>query len=78
MNSMKWQKDMMIKDEPHRSVGIQYANEEDCRNTSWKNEEAEPKQTMTVVDVSDSESKVQCCKEQYCIVKSSAVKNNIA
>ena len=35
---------------------------------SKKNEEAEPKQKQPlVVDVSGGESKVQCCKEQYCV-----------
>ena len=42
MNSMKRQKDMTLKDELARSVGAQYATEE-WRNSSRKNEEAEPK-----------------------------------
>ena len=34
-----------------------------------KTEEMEPKQKQyPVVDVTGNESKVQCCKEQYCIV----------
>ena len=33
-----------------------------------KNEETEPKQSQQpVVDVTSDESKVRCCKEQYCI-----------
>ena len=33
-----------------------------------KNEVAGPKQKeCSIVDVSDDESKIQCCKEQYCI-----------
>ena len=37
-------------------------------NNSRKNEETEPKQKQhTVVDVTGDGSKVQCCKEQYCI-----------
>ena len=37
-------------------------------NSSRKNEEAEPKQKQRpVVDVTSDESKVQNCKEQYCI-----------
>ena len=41
---------------------------EEQRNTSRKHEEAEPKQEgHPVTDVSDGESKVKCCKEQYCI-----------
>ena len=35
---------------------------------SRKNEEAEPKQKLcSVVDGPGGESKVKCCKEQYCI-----------
>ena len=43
MNSMKRQKDMTLKDEAPRSVGVQYATGEEQRNSSRKNEEAEPK-----------------------------------
>ena len=43
MNSMKRQKDMIPEDEPLRSVGVQYATGEEQRNSSRKNEEAEPK-----------------------------------
>ena len=47
--------------------GVQYATREEERNNSRKNEKAEPKQKKhPVVDVSDGESKVWCCKEQYC------------
>ena len=68
MNSMKGQKDVKLEDEPPRSVGVQYATGEEQINSSKKNEEAEPKQKQPlVVDVSGGESKVQCCKEQYCI-----------
>ena len=50
------------------SLGPQYATGEEWRNNSRKNEEAEPKQKQReVVDVTGDESKVQCCKEQYCI-----------
>ena len=67
MNSMKRQKDMTLKDELPKSVGAQYATEEEWRNSSRRNEEAEPKQKQRpVVDVSGGESKVRCCKEQYC------------
>ena len=44
MNSMKMQKDMILKDEHPRLVGAQYATGEEWRNNSWKNEEAESKQ----------------------------------
>jgi len=68
MNSIKGQKDVKLEDEPPRSVGVQYATGEEQINSSKKNEEAEPKQKQPlVVDVSGGESKVQCCKEQYCV-----------
>ena len=41
---MKRQKDRTLKDEPPRSAGVQYATGEEQRNSSRKNEEAEPKQ----------------------------------
>ena len=69
MNSMKRQKDRTLKDELRRSVGAQYATAGQWRNNSRKNEGLEPKQKQyPVVDVTGNESKVQCCKEQYCIV----------
>ena len=43
MNSMKRQKDMVLKDELPRLVGAQYATGEEWRNNSRKNEEMEPK-----------------------------------
>ena len=68
MNSMKTQKDMTLKDELSRSVGAQCATAEEQKNSSRRNDEAEPKQKQhPVVDVSGGESKVRCCKEQYCI-----------
>ena len=68
MDSMKRQKDVTPEDEPPRSVGVQYTNAEEQRNSSRRNEEAEPKwKQRPVLDVSGGESKVQCCKEQYCI-----------
>ena len=64
MNSMKRQKDMTLKDELPKLVGAQYATREKWRNSSIRNEEAEPKQKQRpVVDVSGGESKVRCCKE---------------
>ena len=64
---MKKQKDMTLEDEPSRSVGAQYATREQQRNSSRKNEETKPKQKQCpVVDVSGGESKVWCCKEEYC------------
>ena len=68
MNSMKRKKGMTVKDESPRSVGVKYATGEERRNISRRNEEAEPKwKQRLVLDVSGGESKVQCCKEQYCI-----------
>ena len=68
MNSMKRQKDRTLKDELPRSVGAQYAIGDQWRNNSRKNEETERKQQHhPVVDVTCDRSKVQCCKEQYCI-----------
>ena len=68
MNSMKMQKDRKLKEELPRSVGAQYATGEQWRNNSRKNEEMEPKQKQClVVDVTGDGSKVQCCKEPYCI-----------
>ena len=67
MNSMKRQKDGTLKDELW-SVGAQYATRNKWSNNSRKNEETEPKQKQhTVVDVTGDGSRVQCCKEQYCI-----------
>ena len=62
-NSMKRQKDMALKDKPPGSVGVQYATGEEQKNSSRRNEEAEPNQKRSpVVDMSGGES-----KEQYCI-----------
>ena len=67
-NHTKRKKDMTLKDEFPRSVSVYYAMGEEWRNTSKKNEEAEPKQKQyPVLDVTGDRSKVQCCKEQYCI-----------
>ena len=65
-NSMKMQKDRTLKYELPRLVGAQYAIGDQWRTNSRKNEEMEPKKDP-VVDVTGDRSKVQCCKEQYCI-----------
>ena len=66
MNSMKRQKDRTLKDELPRSVDAQYATGEEGRNSSRKNEMAEPQwKQCSVVDVDGDGS------------KSNAVKNNI-
>ena len=68
MNSMKRQNDRILKEELPRSVGAQYATGDQWRNTSRKNEGIEPKQKeYPAVDVTGDRSKVQCCKEKYCI-----------
>ena len=66
---MKRQKDKTLKVEIHRSVGaLQYAAGEEWTNISRKNEETESRQKQhPVVGVTGDGSKVQCCKEQYCI-----------
>ena len=68
MNSMKRQNDRILKEELPRSVGAQYATGEEWRHNSRKNEEMDPKHKQRpVVDVTSHGSKVQFCKEQYCI-----------
>ena len=69
MNSMKRQKDRTLKDELPRLVSAQYATEDQWINNSRKNEGMEPKQKKkySVVEVTGNRSKIQCCKEQYCI-----------
>ena len=67
MKSIKRQKDRTLKDELTRSAGAQYATGDQWRNNSRKNE-TEPKQKQhAVLDVTSDGSRVQCCKEQYCI-----------
>ena len=68
MNSTQRQNDRILKEELPRSVGAQYATGDQWRNNSRKNKETEPKQKQhPVVDVTGDGSKVQCCKEEYCI-----------
>ena len=68
MNSMKRQNDRILKEEFPRSVGAQYASGDQWRNNFRKNEGMEPKQKQyPVVGVTGDRSKVECCKEQYCI-----------
>ena len=59
MNSMKRQNDRIPKEELPRSLGAQYATEDQWRNNSRKNEGMEPKQKQyPVVDVTGDRSKV--------------------
>ena len=68
MNSMRWKNDRILKEELTRSVGAQYATGGQWRSNSRKNEGMEPKQKQyPVVDVAGDRSKIQCCKEKYCI-----------
>ena len=67
MNSMKRQNDRILKEELPRLVGAQYATGDQWKNNSRKTEGMEPKEQYPVVDVTSDRSKVQCCKEQYCI-----------
>ena len=68
MNSRKRQNDRIPKEELPRSLGAQYATEDQWRNNSRKNEGMETKQKQyPVVDVTGDRSKIRCCKEQYCI-----------
>ena len=68
MNSMKRQNDRILKEELPRSVGAQYAIEDQWRNNSRKREGMEPRQKQhPVVGVTGDRSKVWRCKEQYCI-----------
>ena len=57
MNTMKRQ-DRTLKDELPRSVGAQYATEDQWRNNSRKNEGMEPNQKqLPLVDVTGDRSK---------------------
>ncbi|MES9378588.1 hypothetical protein ABER35_12260 [Cutibacterium acnes] len=60
MNSMKRQNDRILREVLPRSVGAQYATGE--RMKGWSQSK-----NYSVVDVTGDRSKVQCCKEQYCI-----------
>ena len=66
MTSMERQNYRILKEKLPRSVGAQYATGYQWRNNSRKNEGMEPKQKQHPV-VDDNRSKVQCCKEWYCI-----------
>ena len=59
MNSMKREKDRILKEELPRWVGAQYATGDRWRNNSRKNEEMEPKQKQyPFVDVTGDRGKV--------------------
>ena len=66
MNGMKRRNDMTLKHEAPRLIGVQFATGEEWRNSSRRNEEAEPKwKQIPAVDVSSGQSKAQCYREQY-------------
>ena len=68
MNRMKRQNDRILKEELNMSVGAQYTTKDQWGNNSRKYEGTEPKQKQNpIVAVTGDRSKVQCCKEQYCI-----------
>ena len=68
MNGMKRQNDRIPKEELPRSLGAQYVTGDQWRNNSRKNEGMEPKpKQYPVIDVTGDRSKIQCCKEKYCI-----------
>ena len=59
MNSIKSQKDRILKEKLPRSVGAKYATGDQWRNNSRKNEGMEPKQKQyPAVDVTGDRSKV--------------------
>ena len=67
MNCMKRQKDRTLKDELPRSVSVQNTTEEEWRNNTRKNEEAE-----------QSKNNAQLWMWLVMEVNSNDVKNNIA
>ena len=59
MNSVRRQNVRVLKEELPRSVGVQYATGDQCRNNSRKNEGMEPKQKQyPAVDGTGDRSKV--------------------
>ena len=59
MNSTKRQKDVTLKDELPRSVGVQYATGDQWRSNFRKNEGMEPKpKQYLIIDVTVDGSKV--------------------
>ena len=61
MNSMKRQRDVRLKDEPPRSVGVQHPTGQEQRNRFRKNDQAEPNWKQCPA-VSGGQSQVRCCK----------------
>ena len=64
----EWKTTSVFLPSDPRLVGAQYATGDQWRNNSRKNEGTDPKQKQhPVVEVTGDRSKVQCCKQQYCI-----------
>ena len=59
MKSMKRKKDMTLKGELTRLVDAQYANGEEWRNSSRKNEVTEPKQIDCIVWLYSLQTKME-------------------
>ena len=66
ITSMKRQTDRTLKDELPRSAGFQILLDISGEITRERMDRAKAKQ-HPVVDMTGDRSKVQCCKEQYCI-----------
>ena len=68
MKSTQRQTHRILKEQLPRAVDAQYATRDQWRKNSRKNEGMEPKQKQyPAMDVTGDRSKVQCCKEHYCI-----------
>ena len=69
MNSMKRQNDRILQEKLPRSVGAQYATGDQWREITPERMKgwSQSKNNMQPWDVIGDRSKVQCCKEQYCI-----------
>ena len=71
MNSMKRQKDMTLKDELPRSVGTPWLPIMLLEKSGPKAQEGTNTMSQRINNaqlwMSGGESKVRCCKEQYCI-----------
>ena len=71
-NPMNRQNDRILKEGLPKSESAQYATGDQWRYDEFlhsrENEGMEPKQKQyPVVDVTGDRSRVQCCKDQYCI-----------
>ena len=68
MTSNEKEKEMTLKDKPHKVSRYTIYSWKEQKNSSRRNEEAGPQQKQRpVVDVSGGESKLLYCKAQYCI-----------